>query len=234
MSIWTRIGEFVSALAAGETLADALAKLRARPEQTVAFTIAVIALGAKMAKADGAVTRDEVSAFREVFHIAPRDEPAAARVYNLARQDVAGFELYADRVSAMFGEDRAILEDLLEGLFHIALSDGGYHPAEDVFLREVAARFRLDPRVFRSLHARYVHEGPPDPHAVLGVEPGDPIAVIRARWRHLVKESHPDRLMARGLPEEAILLATKRLQAVNEAWEAIRSAADVRAEEEGA
>jgi DnaJ like chaperone protein len=221
MSVWTRIGAFVSALRQGESLADALGRLRTPPEHSVGFTIAVIALGAKMAKADGAVTRNEVAAFRDVFHIAPQDEPAAARVYNLARQDVAGFELYADRVAAMFGEDRRVLEHLLDGLFHIALADGDYHEAEDTFLREVAARFRLDPRVFRSLHARYVRGTASDPYGVLGVEPDAPIEDIRRRWRALVRETHPDLLMARGLPEEAVRLATDRLAAINEAWERI-------------
>ncbi|QDL92333.1 molecular chaperone DjiA [Paroceanicella profunda] len=222
MSIWTRIAEALSALASGESLADVLAKLRSPPEQSVAFTIAVIALGAKMAKADGHVTRREVEAFREVFRIAPEDEAQAARVYNLARQDVAGFELYADRVARMFRNQRQVLEDLLEGLFHIALADGDYHPAEDAFLREVARRFALEPRVFRSLHARYLPGVEPDPYDVLGVAPTDDIRTIRSRWRALVRDTHPDRLVSRGVPEEAITLATRRLAAINDAWAAIQ------------
>ncbi|GIX14914.1 MAG: molecular chaperone DjlA [Paracoccaceae bacterium] len=224
MSIWSRIREALRALTRGESLSDVLARLRTPPEQTVAFTIAVIALGAKMAKADGQVTRPEVAAFREVFHIAPADEAAAARVYNLARQDVAGFELYADRVARMFADDRAMLETLLECLFHIAVADGAYHPHEDAFLREVARRFGLPETVFRALHARYVPGAPPDPHAVLGVSPGDDLATIRRRWRQLVREIHPDRLIARGLPEEAVRLANRRLAAINHAWEEIRAA----------
>ena len=84
----------------------------------------MIALGAKMAKADGLVTRDEVMAFREVFQIAREDEAGAAKVFNLARQDVAGFEDYATRVREMFGAGHEALGDLLEGLFHIAMADG--------------------------------------------------------------------------------------------------------------
>src|SRR6056297_1446894 len=120
MSIWTRISEALQALAKGESLTSVFDRLRSPPERSVAFTIAVIALSAKMAKADGLVTRDEVTAFREVFHIAPQDEAAAARVFNLARQDVAGFDEYARRISRMFRDDRGALDDLLEGLFHIA------------------------------------------------------------------------------------------------------------------
>src|SRR6056297_4180758 len=99
MSIWTRISEALQALAKGESLALVFDRLRSPPERSVAFTIAVIALSAKMAKADGRVTRDEVTAVREVFHIPPEDERAAARVFNMAREDVAGFEDYATRIA---------------------------------------------------------------------------------------------------------------------------------------
>ena len=85
MSIWSRIADALSALTLGEGLSSVFEKLRTPPERTVGFTIAVIALGAKMAKADGHVTRDEVTAFREVFHIPAQEEDQAARVFNLAR-----------------------------------------------------------------------------------------------------------------------------------------------------
>ena len=134
MSLWTRISDAIAALASGEGLSAVFDRLRTPPDRSVAFTIAVIALGAKMAKADGHVTRDEVTAFREVFHIPPSQEASAAKLFNLARQDVAGFEEYAARIGAMYGDDQAPLCDLMEGLFHIALADGEYHPREDQFL----------------------------------------------------------------------------------------------------
>lgn len=134
MSLWSRISEALSALASGEGLFTVFEKLRSPPERSVAFAIAVIALSAKMAKADGQVTRDEVTAFREVFHIATQDEAGAAKVFNLARQDVAGFEEYASRIQKMFAQEHETLNDLIEGLFHIAMADGFYHPNENCVL----------------------------------------------------------------------------------------------------
>ena len=221
MSIWTRIAAAISSLAKGEGLSAVFEKLRTPPERSVAFTIAVIALGAKMAKADGLVTRDEVTAFREVFHIPPEAEKEAARVFNLARQDVAGFEDYATRIAIMFGEDGRVLCDLMEGLFHIAIADGDYHPAEDEFLSRVAHIFGLKDRQFRTLRARFVPDAKPDPYDLLGVTPETPIEDIRKAWRAQVRENHPDRLVARGVPEEAVKLAESRLMAVNRAWEEI-------------
>jgi len=221
MSLWSRIADALSALAAGEGLSAVFEKLRTPPERLVAFAIAVIALGAKMAKADGQVTRDEVTAFREVFHIPPAEESNAARVFNLARQDIAGFDDYARRIKAMYGAETGPLCDLMEGLFHIALADGDYHPNEDAFLGEVARIFGFDDRAFVRMRAQFVADAERDPYDVLGVDRDAPLDEVRAAWRALVRETHPDRMTARGVPEEAVKLAEKRLIAVNRAWEAI-------------
>ena len=224
MSIWSRIAAALNALAHGEGLSAILDSFRASPEpqRSVAFTIAVIALGAKMAKADGTVTRGEVAAFRRVFAIPKAEEANAARVFNLARQDVAGYDAYATKIRAMFrDDDREVLIDLMEGLFHIALADGHYHPRENEFLMQVASIFGLDDRCFKRLRARFVDGAQPDPYDVLGVTPDTPLDSIRSAWRDAVKTSQPAVMIARGVPPEALKLAERRLQAVNEAWETI-------------
>jgi DnaJ like chaperone protein len=223
-SIWSRLVYALSALASGEGLGTVLDRLRGSPEKSVAFTIAVIALGAKLAKADGQVTTDEVRAFRQVFVIPPEEEQNAARVFNLARQDVAGYDAYARKIASMFDGDRATLIDILEGLFHIAMSDGRYHAQEDDFLREVAQIFGLRECCFRGLRERFVPDAPHDPYDVLDVDRSLPLDDIRAAWKRAVRDSHPDRMKARGVPDEAVQLAERRLIAVNAAWEEISRA----------
>lgn len=222
MSLWTRITDALSAMATGESLTEVFSRLRTPPERSAAFAIAVIALGAKMAKADGRVTRDEVSAFREVFTIPKAEEKNAARVFNMARTDVAGFEQYAQKIAGLFGQNDPALCDLMEGLFFIAMADGEYHPNEDEFLARVAAIFGVDDRRFRSLRARFVPDAHPDPYEVLGVTPETPMSEIHEAWRAEVRAGHPDQLIARGVPEEAVKLAEKHLIAVNQAWEEIQ------------
>lgn len=224
MSLWSRISDALAALSKGESLTDVFDRLRAPPDRTVGFAIAVIALGAKMAKADGKVTRDEVTAFREVFQIARADEAGAAKVFNMARTDVAGYEEYALRIQRMFADDTKALKDLMEGLFHIAMADGFYHPNEDQFLENVANIFELSKADFWSLKARFVPDAAPDPYMILGVPAGTPYEEVRAAWRKLVRETHPDAMFARGVPEEAIKLAEKRMIDINRAWEEISSA----------
>ena len=222
MSIWERISEALEALRRGEPLSSVFESMRTPPEKSVAFTIAVIALGAKIAKADGLVTRDEVTAFREVFYIPKAEEQSAARGFDLARQDVAGFEEYARRIAGMFSGQSSVLCDLMEGLFHVAVADGTYHPNEDVFLARVAEIFGLSESRFKQLRMRFVPDADPDPYTILGVTPDQSLAEIRKAWRSAVRDSHPDLMISRGVPEEAIRIAERRMVDINRAWEDIQ------------
>lgn len=222
MSLWTRIRDAIEALSSGSSLTEVFETLTRPPEKTLAFTIAVIGLGAKMAKADGQVTRDEVIAFREVFQIDQADEAHAARIFNLARQDVAGFDAYARTIARMFRDNEQVLEDLLEGLYYIAAADGIHHPLEDQFLEHVAEIFSVEPRSVEAIRGRAFPESFSDPYVVLGVSRDDDLSEIKDKWQQIVRTTHPDQMIARGVPQEAINLASHRLAAVNDAWDAIR------------
>ncbi|SEC44360.1 molecular chaperone DjiA [Rhodobacter sp. 24-YEA-8] len=229
MSIWTRIAEALAALVRGEPLSVVFERLRGEtsPEKSIGFTIAVIALGAKMAKADGEVSREEVTAFRRIFTVPDGEEAHAARVFNLAREDIAGFDAYARKIAYLFNpeerrlcaDDHHVLLDVLEALFQIALADGNYHPGEDDFLRHVAGIFGLDDGCFNAVRARLVEGAPRDPHDVLGIPHGASIDMARTAWKRLVRDTHPDVMTARGVPPEAVHLAERRLIAINAAWE---------------
>jgi DnaJ like chaperone protein len=188
------------------------------PRRRVSFTIAVIALGAKMAKADGEVTRDEVAAFNEVFSVPPGEEAHMRMIFDLARRSTHGFESYARQVGKLFASDRAVLEDLLGGLFHIALADHELCAAEDTYLRDVARFFGFDAAAYARIRATYVGASPEeDPHAILGVATDASPEEIRVAYRRLVRETHPDALMAQGLPPELLERATARIARINAA-----------------
>lgn len=222
VSVWQRVRDALARLDPREGLLQLFERLHTPPERSVGFAIATIALGAKIAKADGLVTRGEVAAFREVFLIPEGEARNAARVYDLARSDVAGFEDYARQVRRMFGRGAPQLADLLEGLFHVAVADGDYHPGENEFLHRVATIFELSARDFQRIRAEFVEDAECHPLDVLGLPQGATLEEARAAWKALVRDTHPDRLVARGLPEEAIRMAEKRLIAVNRAWERLQ------------
>lgn len=232
MSIWNRIGDFIqrlsSSTAAGVAdMVEAVHSLFAGdPElrRKVAFSVALIALSAKMAKADGVVTQNEVRAFQAIFEIPPQEARNVARLYDLAKQDTAGFETYARQMAKLCGNggpNCMMLEDILDGLFHIATADGVLHEREEGFLHRVAELFSIEEDHYQTIRSRHVALGAADPYVVLGIERGRPLAEVKRHYRRLVAENHPDRLVGRGLPQEFIAIATTRLAAINAAYDLI-------------
>jgi DnaJ like chaperone protein len=187
----------------------------------IAFTIAVIVLGAKMAKADGVVSRAEVAAFKEVFHVPQNELKNVARLFDQAKNDPAGFEPYAKQVARMFRKDHPVLEELLDGLFHIAKADGGVHEAEVAFLKRVAGIFGFDDAEFARIRESHLGPDKADPYTVLGITRTASNEEIKLAWRKLVRDNHPDKLIAQGLPVELIEFANDKLATINAAYDKI-------------
>ena len=232
MQILSSLGALLRAIPAqgAQTLEAILEGIRALfggdrdTRRQVAFSVAMIALSAKMAKADGIVSQAEVAAFQQIFSIPPEELRNVFRLYDLAKQDTAGFEAYAARLTAFCreGEETStLLADILDGLFHIAKADGMIHQRELDFLARIAAIFRLGQDDFAQIRYRHVTTGEDGPYAVLGISPGEPMGRIRARYLELVRENHPDRLAARGVPDEFMAIGTERMKAINAAYERV-------------
>ena len=189
--------------------------------QQIAFTIGVIVLGAKMAKADGQVTRDEVDAFKQVFRVPPEEMKNVSRVFNLARQDAAGFETYARQIASLFEAASRPLEDLLHGLFHIAKADGVIHPNELEYVRQVAEIFGFDAAQFARIREYHLGKDEADPYTILDVTHDAADDEVKRAWRKLIVENHPDKAIAQGLPQEFVDLANDKLATINDAYDRI-------------
>jgi DnaJ like chaperone protein len=232
MSIWGKLGGTAAGFViggpigaavgavAGHLLIDRSAELPTSDEPGVAFTIAVIALCAKMARADGVVTADEEQVFGRIFRVPPGEEANVRRIFNLARQDTAGFEVYAGQIARQFRGNSGVLEDVMDGLFEIAKADNVLHPGELAFLERVSEIFGFAPNVFRRIRATHFRDAA-DPYVVLGVSWEATPDEIKRTYRLLVKENHPDSLMARGVPPEFVKIANDKLAAINAAYEKI-------------
>jgi DnaJ like chaperone protein len=215
------IGALLGALAGHFLIDREIPSLEPGEEPGVVFTIAMIALAAKMAKADGTVTAEEIETFHRLFRVPLKEQANVDRIFRLAQQDTAGYEAYATQVSKVLAGNPALLEDILDGLFEIAKADGVFHPGEAQFLERVADIFGFTPNAYRRIRAAHIGPDKGDPYVVLGVDYDASDDEIKATYRMLVRENHPDKLMARGVPEEFISLATDKLATINTAYDKI-------------
>ncbi|MEM9205972.1 MAG: DnaJ family molecular chaperone [Pseudomonadota bacterium] len=241
MSIWGKIGGAAAGLALGGPLgalvgavaghfvvdrdrseeAEAARAAKREEKRRIAFTIGMIALSAKMAKADGVVTADEVKAFKDLFEVPEAEYANVQRMFDLAKGDVRGYEAYALQLKSLFDDEPAMLEDVLGGLFHIAKADGVLHEAEGAYLETVASLFGFSQDDFQRIRAMHVRDEE-NPYVVLGIDPSASNAEIKKHYRKLVAENHPDKLIARGVPEEFIAIANEKLAGINSAYDRIQ------------
>jgi DnaJ like chaperone protein len=227
VSVWQRLSAFVGSFSERTGLAGSLANAL-DPDtwlpggRDAAFTLALIALSAKMAVSDGVVTASELRAFQKTVEIPPGIEQQVDRLFKLAQQDVAGYQSYARKVRRFFVDSPETLEHVLDGLFYIASADGMIHESELEYLRDVSSIFGFDEARFEQITAQHVRfDRTADPYVVLGLVPDAPPAEVRRVYRSLVAEHHPDRLIAKGVPEELIEVATARMAAINNAYNQI-------------
>lgn len=230
MSIWGKIAGAGVGLAVGGPLGALVGAVaghlvidRALADNEVVFTVALIALSAKMAKADGQVTESEIKAFEEVLQVPDAERANVKRVYMIAQQDVAGFQAYAGQVAGIYRDKPAVLEDVLDALFHIAKADQIVHPAEIEYLRIVADIFGFSEVEFARIRASHFGTDRTDPYLVLGITPGISNDDLKKAYRRLVRENHPDTLIARGVPKEFVSIANEKLATINVAYEKILS-----------
>ncbi|SNY94389.1 DnaJ like chaperone protein [Cohaesibacter sp. ES.047] len=226
MSIWSQIGSLIDDIRQSETITAIVDKVASTvrgfgsgvDRKQLTFTVAMIALSAKMAKADGVVTQDEINVFQRLFDIPAGEERNVLRMFNLAKQDVAGYEAYANQIAKLYQDEPEALTDIMDGLFMIAGADGVMHDREMLYLESVAAIFGITERCFDRLKMTHVQSDEQDPYTVLEADRGMTDTELKKHYRKLVRENHPDSLIARGVPEEFVRIATEKLATINNAW----------------
>ncbi len=219
LAIGGPLGALIGAIA-GHVLVDRQGGLFGAPDRSIVFTTGIVALSAKMARSDGVVTRDEVAAFRRIVDASDDDIVRVEALFDLAKATSAGFEAYARQLADLFSDEPPLMQDVLDGLFHIAVADGVLHEAEHAYLRTVSEIFGIDAAMFSQIEARHVRRRD-DPYLVLGVGRDMALTEIRIAYLKLVAEHHPDKAIARGLPPEALRIANERMAALNAAWDRI-------------
>ena len=237
MSIW---GKFIVSAAGfalggpigaliGAVAGHAIDKIKTKqklPEESalkqIGFTVGVIVLSAKMAKADGKVTKEEIIAFQNKISVPDNEIKNVARLWDQAKKTTDGFEVYAQQICQLLGKNSSVLEELLNLLIIIAKADGKITKSEILYLKQVSIIFGFSIEKFERIYSSNLGEIS-DPYQILGVTRNTPIVEIKNKWKLLASNHHPDKLIAQGLPIDFIEKSTKRLQEINNAWDIIKN-----------
>ena len=223
MSIWKRLLDLAGS-AFHNAAADAPAPDPCSPDPgDMDFAAAVVALAAKMAKADGRSTLDEAAAFRSAFPVSVEDRPMFDRLFALAQETVHGYEGYARKIGKRYVARPCLLEDVLDILFAVASADGAITQGEAAYLERVAELFGFTETEFARIGAPYFPDRQPDPYTILGVSISAQDDDIRRAWTRLVAENHPDRFIARGAPIEFVKAAHEKTAIINGAYEQLKA-----------
>ena len=237
MSVW---GKFIVSAAGfalggpigaliGAVAGHAIDKIKTKqklPEESalkqIGFTVGVIVLSAKMAKADGKVTKEEIRAFQNKISVPENEIKNVARLWDQAKKTTDGFEVYAQQICQLLGKNSSVLEELLNLLIIIAKADGKITKSEILYLKQVSIIFGFSIEKFERIYYSNLGETS-DPYQILGVTRKTPIVEIKNKWKLLASNHHPDKLIAQGLPIDFIEKSTNRLQEINNAWDIIKS-----------
>ena len=237
MTIWGKIiggatgfafGGPIGALLGG-VAGHAIDKIKTKkklPEETalkqIGFTIGVIVLSAKMAKADGKVTEDEIRAFKEKINVPDNEIKNVAKLWDQAKKTTDGFEIYARQIADLLEKNSSVLEELLKLLIIIALADGKITIPEIKYLEKVGNIFGFSKEDFERIYSSKSGVSS-DPYQILGVSRDASVDEIKQKWKQLAINHHPDRLISQGIPEDLIHKSTSRLKEINNAWDTIQN-----------
>ncbi len=188
------------------------------------YFVAVFSILGKIAKADGVVSKAEgdlVLRFIRQMGLQGRERQFAIDVFNEAKSSPYSVEELAGQLFQISAGRREIHLNFIDMLFQIAVADGVLREAEEQLIRRVARVLRLPDSTVESIKRKY--QGTADAaYRALGLTPEATNDQVRSAYRKLVSENHPDRVIAKGMPEEFVRFATRRFQEIQDAYETIK------------
>jgi len=192
----------------------------AQPQQI--FALSLIVLSAKLSKADGQVSKEELIAVKDKLKIPENEIDQVGKIFNKAKNESTGYKPYAEQIAQIYRGNLNVLEEVINILFYIAEADGNISQAELVMIEDIARIFGLSESQFNSLKESRKSSDKLNPYIVLESNPDDSVSEIRKRYIKLSKEHHPDLLLSKGVPQEVIEESKKKMRAINSAWDQIQ------------
>ena len=188
----------------------------AQPQQV--FALSLIVLSAKLSKADGQVSREELIAVKDKLKIPENELDQVGKIFNKAKEEKTGYEPYAKQIAQIYRGNINVLEEVINILFYIAEADGNVSHSELKMIEDIARIFGLSKIQINGIKESRKSSDKLNPYIVLESKPDESIEVIRKRYLKLSKEHHPDLLVSKGVPQEVINESKVKMRAINSAW----------------
>ena len=192
----------------------------AQPQQI--FALSLIVLSAKLSKADGQVSKEELIAVKDKLKIPENEIEQVGKIFNKAKEESSDYEPYAKQIAQIYKNNPNILEEVINILFYIAEADGNVSQSELNMMQHIAQIFGLNQSQFNSIKESRKSSDKLNPYIVLESNPNDDLNIIRKKYLQLSKEHHPDLLVSKGIPHEVIEESKKKMRAINSAWDQIQ------------
>ena len=192
----------------------------AQPQQI--FALSLIVLSAKLSKADGQVSKEELIAVRNKLKIPENEIEQVGKIFNKAKQESKGYEPYAQQIAQIYKNNPNVLEEVINILFYIAEADGNVSKSELKMIQHIAQIFSLNQVQFNSIKESRKNSDKLNPYIVLESKPEENLQTIRKKYLQLSKEHHPDVLISKGVPQEVIEESKKKMRAINSAWDQVQ------------
>ena len=196
----------------------------AQPQQI--FALSLIVLSAKLSKADGQVSKEELIAVKDKLKIPENEIDQVGKIFNKAKNESTGYKPYAEQIAQIYRGNLNVLEEVINILFYIAEADGNISQAELVMIEDISRIFGLSKSQFNSLKESRKSSDKLNPYIVLESNPDDSLTEIRKRYIKLSKEHHPDLLLSKGVPPEVIEESKKKMRSINSAWDQVQKLKD--------
>ena len=192
----------------------------AQPQQV--FALSLIVLSAKLSKADGQVSKEELIAIKDKLKIPENEIDNVGKIFNKAKEESSGYEPYAQQIAQIYKNNLIVLEEVINILFYIAEADGNTSQSELNMIQHIAQIFGLNQSQFNSIRESRKSSDKLNPYIVLESKPEENLQTIRKKYLKLSKEHHPDILISKGVPKEVIEESKKKMRAINSAWNQIQ------------
>ena len=217
-------------------LDDSLGRGERERIQSVFFTTTFAIMG-YIAKSDGRVTKDEIAMAEQVMrqmHLTAHQKTVAINLFNEGKKE--NFPVH--EVLAQFKRESFrrsnLVQIFLEIVVSVAFADGRFDPGEQDKLESIARDLGYSQRQFNELLTRLsgqaifvdlvsVEDKLTAAYDLLGLRPGASLPELKKAYRKQMNQHHPDKLVARGMPEEMVEIATSKTQDIKAAYELIKA-----------